>query len=61
VCWFGIIRKECRFGEIRKKAAMELVGNGMENKATGRHCTGVVDRLIAGSSSLSPFTSDMGE
>jgi hypothetical protein len=52
VLWFGV---------IRKKAAIELVGNGMGNRVNGRHCTFDVDRLGTGSSSLSPFTSDMGE
>ena len=52
VCWFGV---------IRKKAAIELVGDGMGNRVNDRHCTVDVDRLGTGSSSLSPFASDVGE
>jgi hypothetical protein len=52
MCWFGV---------IRKKAAIELVGDGMGNRVNGYHCTGDVDRPGTGSSSLSPFASDMGE
>ena len=49
------------FDVIGKKAAIELVGDGLGNRVNDRHCTVDVDRLGTGSSSLSPFASDMGE
>ena len=51
----------CWFGGIGKKAAIDLTGNGIGKRSNGLECTDDVDRLDAGSSSLSPFASDTDE
>jgi hypothetical protein len=51
----------CGFGGIGKKAPIDLTGNGIGKRSNGRECTDDVDRLDAGSSSLSPFASDTDE
>ncbi len=57
----GRFTEMCWFGVIRKKAAIELVGDGKGNRVNDGHCAVDVDRLGTASSSLSPFASDMGE
>jgi molybdopterin biosynthesis enzyme len=51
LCWFGV---------IRKKATIELVGNGMGNRVNAHDCTSDVVRRGTGSSSLSPLESGTG-